>query len=60
MAEIIRAHLPKLDCWRSPKYVAGKSYGCVRVATLAHMLQSVDCCIDLSGIVFISPRLEYA
>lgn len=60
VAEFIRLFLTQHDRWRSPKVLAGESYGGVRAATLAHMLQSADFGIDLSGIVFISPVLEYA
>lgn len=60
MAEFIRLYLTRFGRWQSPKYLVGESYGGVRAATLAQMLQSADFGIDLSGIVFISPVLEYA
>ncbi len=60
VAEFIRLYLAQNDRWLSPKFLVGESYGGVRAATLAHVLQSSDFGIDLTGIVFVSPVLEYA
>jgi carboxypeptidase C (cathepsin A) len=52
-AEFIRAFLGKYHRWNSPKYLFGESYGTMRAAVLAQMLQS-EMDIDLNGVVLLS------
>ncbi|MFQ5852655.1 MAG: S10 family peptidase [Candidatus Binatia bacterium] len=60
IAEFIRLYLTRYSRWLSPKLLVGESYGGIRSATLAHLLQRPDFGIDLNGLVLISPVLEYA
>lgn len=59
VSEFIRLWLVRNDRWRSPKYLAGESYGTTRACQLAQELQSKHG-VDLTGIVLISPVLNFA
>ena len=48
-AQFIRDFLSKYHRWNSPKYIFGESYGTMRAAVLAQMLQN-DMQIDLNGV----------
>ncbi|MEW7979159.1 MAG: hypothetical protein AB2813_04965 [Candidatus Sedimenticola endophacoides] len=59
LARFIRAYLTQEGRWLSPLYLAGESYGGLRVARLASLLQS-DFGIAPSGLVLISPALDFS
>jgi carboxypeptidase C (cathepsin A) len=58
LGEFIRLFLTRNNRWLSPKYLVGASYGTTRVAGLVWYLQQ-RYGIDVNGIVFISPVLDY-
>ncbi len=58
LAEFIRLFLTRNNRWLSPKYLVGASYGTTRVSGLVwHLQQRFG--IDVNGIVFVSPVLDY-
>ena len=57
-ANFIVAFLSRHDRWNSPKYVFGESYGTLRAAVLAHVLET-EKAVDLNGVIFLSQILNY-
>jgi carboxypeptidase C (cathepsin A) len=58
-ARFIRAYLTAHHRERSPKFLAGESYGGTRAAILARLLPR-RFAISLSGVILISPVLDFA
>jgi carboxypeptidase C (cathepsin A) len=58
-ANFIVAFLAKHGRWNSPKYVFGESYGTLRAALLANVLQG-EKSLDLNGVIFLSQILNYS
>ena len=58
-AQFIGKFLSKYGRWNSPKYLCGESYGTVRSALLANILQN-EKAIDLNGVILISQVLNMA
>jgi carboxypeptidase C (cathepsin A) len=58
VGEFIRLYLTRYNRWRSPKFLAGESYGTTRAAGLAGYLQD-RFGIDLNGIILISAVLNF-
>jgi len=58
VAEFIRRYITAERRWRSPKIIAGESYGTTRAAGLAQRLLTSHG-IAVSGIVLISPVLDF-
>lgn len=58
LAEFIRLFLTRTNRWLSAKYLVGASYGTTRVSGLVWYLQQ-RFGIDVNGIVFVSPVLDY-
>ena len=58
-ALFIQRFLSLKNRWLSPKYLAGESYGALRVSALSQRLQ-YDFGIDLNGLLLISPALDYS
>lgn len=57
-SEFIRYFLTKFDRWKSPRFIAGESYGTVRAVLLAEKLQQ-ESYLDVNGIILISPVLDF-
>jgi carboxypeptidase C (cathepsin A) len=57
-ANFIEQFLSRHGRWNSPKYLFGESYGTVRSAVLASVLQE-DKAIDLNGVILLSQILSY-
>ena len=57
-AQFIPLFLSRYDLWNVPKFILGESYGAMRAAVLANLLQSEQS-IDINGIVLLSPILSY-
>jgi carboxypeptidase C (cathepsin A) len=57
MASFIELYTSKFDRWKSPKFLAGESYGTTRAAGLAKVL--LDRGMNLNGITFISSVLNF-
>jgi carboxypeptidase C (cathepsin A) len=58
VAEFIRLYLTRSERWRSPKFLAGESYGTTRSAALSQYLLDHDG-IYLNGITLISTVLNF-
>jgi carboxypeptidase C (cathepsin A) len=58
VAEFIRLYLTRFERWRSPKFLAGESYGTTRSAALSQYLLDNDG-IYLNGITLISTVLNF-
>ena len=58
VGEFIRLYLTRHNRWRSPKFLAGESYGTTRAAGLAGYLQD-RFGIDLNGVILISAVLNF-
>ncbi len=58
VAEFIRLYLTRAERWRSPKFLAGESYGTTRSAALSQYLLDNDG-IYLNGITLISSVLNF-
>jgi carboxypeptidase C (cathepsin A) len=58
VAEFIRLYLTRAERWRSPKFLAGESYGTTRSAALSQYLLDNDG-IYLNGIALISTVLNF-
>jgi carboxypeptidase C (cathepsin A) len=56
--QFVRRYITANNRWNSPKYLAGESYGTMRCAVLAKMLQESG--ISLSGITLLSTVLNFA
>jgi carboxypeptidase C (cathepsin A) len=57
-ARAIRRYLELNDRWNSPKFLMGESYGALRAAGLAHVLQEQG--IQTNGVLLISAILNYS
>ena len=58
VGEVIRIWLGRHQCWLSPKFLAGESYGTTRAASLAgHLITRHG--IALNGIILISAVLDF-
>ncbi len=57
-ARFIRDFLSKYGRWNSPKYLFGESYGTMRGAVLAYLLEQ-DVHADLNGVIFLSQVLNW-
>jgi carboxypeptidase C (cathepsin A) len=57
-ANFIEQFLSRHGRWNSPKYLFGESYGTVRSAALASVLQQ-EKAIDLNGVILLSQILSY-
>jgi carboxypeptidase C (cathepsin A) len=58
VGEFIRLYATRNDRWKSPKYLAGESYGTTRAAALAGWLQDQEG-MRLNGILLISAVLNF-
>jgi carboxypeptidase C (cathepsin A) len=58
VSEFIRLYLTRAERWRSPKFLAGESYGTTRAAALSQRLLENDG-IYLNGITLISSVLNF-
>ena len=58
VAEFIRLYTTRFERWRSPKFLAGESYGTLRAAGLAGHLQDRHG-MYLNGLVLVSSILDY-
>lgn len=58
LAATIRRYVEENDRMRSPKYIAGESYGGFRTPKIAHALQT-DQGLGIDGLVMISPVLDF-
>lgn len=58
VSEFIRLYLTKFKRWPSPKFLLGESYGTMRSAGVAQVLQTRHN-IELNGIVLVSSILDY-
>ncbi|MCD4782658.1 MAG: peptidase S10 [Candidatus Eremiobacteraeota bacterium] len=59
VGEFIRLYVSIFKRWRSPKYIAGESYGAIRAAGLADYLQG-RMGMHLNGIIMVSQALNYS
>jgi len=59
VAEFIRRHVTQDQRWRSPKFIAGESYGTTRAAGLAETLWQRHG-IGLNGVILISAVLDFS
>ena len=59
MARFIRSYLSKYQRWNSPRFLAGESYGAIRVARLLRELhlEMLDN-VAINGAIFIAPALD--
>jgi carboxypeptidase C (cathepsin A) len=58
VAEFIRRYITREERWRSPKFIAGESYGTTRAAGLVRELHDTHG-IGLNGVVLISSILQF-
>lgn len=58
VAEFIRHYSTRFDRWTSPKFLLGESYGTLRSAGLAPVLQGRG--IELNGIILVSSVLDFS
>ena len=58
VGHFIRLYVTKNKRWRSPKFIAGESYGTTRAAGLSGFLQEM-LGMDLNGIILISSALNF-
>lgn len=58
VGDFIRLYLTRYNRWRSPKYLAGESYGTTRAAGLSSYLQDTHG-IYLNGIILLSAVLSF-
>ncbi|KAF1050803.1 MAG: hypothetical protein GAK43_02672 [Stenotrophomonas maltophilia] len=56
-ADFIKRYVSRNDRWNSPKYIVGESYGTMRGAALARVLQDQD--IAINGLVLVSSILNF-
>jgi carboxypeptidase C (cathepsin A) len=56
-ARFITDFLSQFDRWDSPKYLFGESYGTLRSAALAGILETQDN-VDLNGVILLSQMLD--
>ncbi len=57
-SDFIRYFLTKYNRWKSPRFIAGESYGTIRAVLLAEKLQQ-ESYLDVNGIILISPVLDF-
>ncbi|MDE2496530.1 MAG: peptidase S10 [Xanthomonadaceae bacterium] len=57
-SRFITQFLSKYNRWNSPKYLFGESYGTVRSAVVARILEEQDN-VDLNGVVLLSEVLDF-
>jgi carboxypeptidase C (cathepsin A) len=57
-ANFIVEFLSRHHRWNSPKFLFGESYGTMRAATLAYILQD-EKLVDLNGVIFLGQILNY-
>jgi carboxypeptidase C (cathepsin A) len=57
-AKAVRRYLELNNRWNSPKFLMGESYGALRAAGLAHVLQEQG--IQTNGVLLISAVLNYS
>ncbi len=58
-AQFIRRYLSRFGRWNSPKYLFGESYGTVRSAAVAHLMQrDFGQAVQFNGIVLMSSALN--
>src|ERR1700732_747269 len=57
-AKAVRRYLDLNNRWNSPKFLMGESYGALRAAGLAHVLQEQG--IQTNGVLLISAILNYS
>jgi carboxypeptidase C (cathepsin A) len=60
VAKFIRQWITENNRWNSPKYIAGESYGTVRAAAVANILENDGQNMALNGLILISQCLDYA
>jgi len=58
VGEFIRLYVTRYQRWRSPKFLAGESYGTTRAAALSGHLQS-HLAMTVNGLVLISSVLDF-
>lgn len=58
VGEFIRAYLTRNGRWRSPRFLAGESYGTTRAAALANHLQNRHG-LNLNGVILVSAVLNF-
>lgn len=58
VAEFIRRYITREQRWRSPKFIAGESYGTTRAAGLVRELHDTHG-IGLNGVVLVSSILQF-
>jgi carboxypeptidase C (cathepsin A) len=58
LAVVIRRYLEKSDRLLSPKFIAGESYGGIRVPRIVHELQTQQG-VGVKGLILISPLLDF-
>lgn len=59
VAEFVRMYITANDRWLSPVFVAGESYGGIRGALLANVLQNkYNINLNLNGLIYISPAFD--
>ncbi len=58
VAEFIRRYVSRTSRWRSPKFIAGESYGTTRAAGLARELHDTHG-MNLNGILLVSSILQF-
>ncbi len=59
LAEFIRAYISKNKRWNSPKFLAGESYGTIRVSALVRDLQlKLLDSVTLNGVILISTAVD--
>lgn len=58
VGEFIRLYLTQNDRWKSPRFLAGESYGTTRAAALANHLQNRHG-MNLNGVILVSAVLNF-
>jgi carboxypeptidase C (cathepsin A) len=58
VGEFIRQYCTRFDRWKSPKYIAGESYGTTRAAGLSQYLQD-KVFMNVNGVLLISSVLNF-
>jgi carboxypeptidase C (cathepsin A) len=58
-AQFIRLYCSQYGCWNAPKYLFGESYGTIRSAAVARLMENgFGQAIDLNGVVLMSSALN--
>ncbi len=58
-AQFVQSFITQYNRWNSPKFLFGESYGTLRSAVLANVLQN-RYSIDVNGVILLSQILSYA